>query len=150
MQKERPIQKQRSSKQCKNNGSPGCNHPFDRKLKIEKRHDGSRSQIRQKNVEVQAAVASHSFFLLRRLRVNKEENQRERENCIHPRSPEFTRVARSEIRVEDPGEGSHQRDVRLIAELRDLAQQTVLEKHQSESAPGHSDAGGPRLQFIPQ
>src|SRR5260370_8077035 len=127
MQKERPIQKQRSSKQCKNNGSPRCNHPFDRKLKIEKRHDGSRSQIRQKNVEVQAAVASHSFFLLRQLRVNKEENQRERENCIHPRSPEFTRVARGEIRVKDPGEGSHHPDLPLIAKMRNLPPPTQAE-----------------------
>ena len=34
--------------------------------------------------------------------------------------------------------------------MRDLAQQAVLEEHQTKCAPGHGDAGGLRLQLIPK
>jgi len=76
MQEERTVQKQSGAKERENNRSPESDDPFDRKLKIEKRHDGGRAQVREENVEVPAAVAAGVFFLLRQLRIDEEENQR--------------------------------------------------------------------------
>src|SRR2546429_4880291 len=150
MQKERAIQKQRGAKERENDGSPGGHDPFDRKLEIEKRHDGGCAQVREEGVEMQAAVAAGIFFLLRQLRIDEEENQDEWEDRVHPRTPELAGLTRGEIGEENPGECGDERDVRLISELGDLAQQAVLEEYEAKSAPGHGDAGGLRLQLIPK
>jgi len=75
---------------------------------------------------VQAAVAAGVFFLLGQLRVDKEENQDER-RTVYIRGPQIRRARHGEIDEEDPGESGDERHVSLVAELRDLAQQTVLE-----------------------
>ena len=99
---------------------------------------------------MQAAIAAGVFCLLWQLRVDEKENQNEREDGVHPRTPELAGLARGEVGEEDPCESGDERDVSLISELRDLAQQAVLEEHETNSAPGHGDAGRMRLQFIPK
>ncbi len=71
---------------------------------------------------MQAAVAAGVFFLLRQLRVDEVENQDERKNGIHPRTPELAGLAHGEVDEENPGESGDEGDVGLITELRDLAQ----------------------------
>src|SRR5437762_2838474 len=86
MQEERAIQKPRGAEKRKNDGRPRGDHPFDRKLEIEKRQDGGGTQVREERVEVQAAVADGVLFLLRQLRVDEKENQDEGKNGVHPRA----------------------------------------------------------------
>ena len=93
MQEERTIQKQRGPEKSEDDGSPGGDHPFERKLKIKECHDGGGAQIREENVKMQAAVAAGVFFLVRQLRIDEEENQGKREDGVHSRTPEFAGFA---------------------------------------------------------
>ena len=87
------IQEERGAEKGEHHGGPGSDHPFDGKLKIEKRDDCGGAQVREKNVKMQAAVASRIFFFLRQLRIDEKENQYEREDSVHARPPELARFA---------------------------------------------------------
>ena len=78
---------------------------------------------------------------------NKEEDQRDRQDCVDPWSPEFARRARGQVREKDPRESGGQGHVRLEAELPHVAHQTVFKENQAEHGP--ADRNGDRLQLIP-
>src|SRR6266550_1938954 len=126
LQEEWLIEGERGAEQYEDHCRPRGGNPLDGKLEIKERHDGGGAQVGHKNVEVQAAVLGNVFFLSRQLRVHEIQDESQRKNRIHARAPELARLACRKIGEEDARECRDESDVRLIAELGDLAENAVF------------------------
>jgi hypothetical protein len=148
MQENLLLQQQCCPKQNQDPHRPRGHDPVACKLKIQRRHYASRSQICQQDIEVQPRIARRRFSFSGQLRVNEEENQRQRQNRVHPRSPQLIASSSRQVDKENPPERGRESHIRLEAELFDAAPQPVLEQNQPEQRPPYRHAQ--RLQLIPQ
>ena len=103
MQEGRTLEEQSRAEKCEDGDCKGSDHPVVGELEVEHRDDAGGSEITQQIIEVQAAVVG-SRRVGFQLCVHKEEDQRERQHRVHPRSPEFAGSSRCKVGKEDPAE----------------------------------------------
>src|SRR5208282_730364 len=145
LQEELSVERPCGSEQRQGERSIGSDDPLGWELEIEERRECRCSEIRDERIEMEAALAGDVFLISGKLRVHKKENQDERRDGNHAVAEEDAGITSGEIREENTGERGGKSDVRLVAELRNFAQQAVLEKHQAKSGYANGDAERPQL-----
>src|SRR5665811_1916210 len=106
MQEKRPIQPKSEPEQNENHRRPCRDQPFVGKLEVKKSDDGAGAEVSKQHVEVEPTVVACRLFTWPQLKVDEEQDQRDGENRVHPRSPEFARIPGSQVSKENPAEGS--------------------------------------------
>ena len=75
------MQRECECEQNKNDGRPRGDQPVVRKLEIKQSNHRTRAEISEQHVETHTGVVLNIFSVIAELRIDKEENQRDRQDA---------------------------------------------------------------------